>query len=635
MTERRPYASIPFQTSGMPPGIPYIIGNEAAERFSFYGMRTILTVFMVNYLWLMGAIPGTQMSNAAATERFHSFVALTYLTPVFGAILADVFFGKFRVIVGLSIVYCLGHATLAMMGVIGQAETWLIAGLWLISLGSGGIKPCVSAHVGDQFGKANRHLISRMFDWFYWTINLGAFVSTLLTPWLLEWYGPHLAFGVPGVLMALATLVFWMGRWKFIHIPAGGWSFFREMFSPGGIKALGKLSGIYFFIAIFWALYDQSGSSWVLQTENMDRRFLGVDWLPSQIQALNPILILTFIPLFSYVVYPLVNRVFRLTPLRKIAIGLFLTVISFLLVAVAQQKIDAGETPSVSWQLVAFVALTAGEVMVSIVGLEFSYTQAPKSMKSVVMALFFFAVSAGNFLTAQINHFIQVPSPLDKISAISNEVIHGGFDGASGTMDDLRITFDENSQRIGLAFTGQAELGTLMDQYEAVIVSQNFAAPSQAEGEALALAVLDPWGRPYRYRLLHRDLLRVSSDGPDGRATTRWDQGATLSIVRPEEATEDSTGGWWRDFLPDRTWVEQRKLELGLAPPPASADTTPTFEREFFVGGQVKLEGAAYFWFFSGLMISAAAVFLVVVRFYRPREYYHGDEEEVPMESFH
>jgi POT family proton-dependent oligopeptide transporter len=263
---------------------------------------------MVNYLWIMGDVAGTSLSDAEATRRFHDFVSLVYLTPLFGALIADFFFGKYRIIMWLSVVYCLGHGALALMGMAGEAGTWLMVGLWLIAIGSGGIKPCVSAHVGDQFGKQNRHLLPRIFNWFYWSINLGAFASTLLTPWLLEWYGPHWAFGVPGLLMALATLVFWMGRWKFVHIPARGAEVLREMLSRDGLFAVGKLCAIYFFVAIFWSLFDQSGSSWVLQAENMDLRWLGVTWLPSQIQALNPILILTFIPLFSYVVYPFVDR---------------------------------------------------------------------------------------------------------------------------------------------------------------------------------------------------------------------------------------------------------------------------------------------------------------------------------------
>ncbi|MCA9277433.1 MAG: MFS transporter, partial [Phycisphaerales bacterium] len=180
-----------------------------------------------------------------ATERFHNFSSLVYFTPIFGALLADLFFGKYRVIMWLSVVYCLGHGALALMGFVGEASMWLLFGLWLITIGSGGIKPCVSAHVGDQFGKLNRHLLPRIFNWFYWSINLGAFASTLLTPWLLEWYGPHWAFGVPGLLMALATIVFWIGRWRFVHVPPRGWEVVREVFSKDGLKAFGKLSAIY------------------------------------------------------------------------------------------------------------------------------------------------------------------------------------------------------------------------------------------------------------------------------------------------------------------------------------------------------------------------------------------------------
>ncbi len=301
----------------MPPGIPWIIGNEAAERFSFYGMRTILVVFMAKYLFLLDGRGGIPMSEAAAVEHYHTFVGWVYFTPLLGALLSDIFLGKYRTIILLSVVYCLGHAALACMGNWGNSPGWLLAGLLLVCLGSGGIKPCVSAHVGDQFGSSNRHLLSRIYNWFYFSINLGSFVSTLLTPWLLEWYGPHWAFGVPGVLMAVATVLFWMGRHKFVHVPPGGMKFFRELFSSEGLIALAKLIPLFLFIAVFWSLYDQTGSSWVFQAGQMDLHFLGVRWLESQIQAVNPILILIFIPLFALVIYPLVQRVFTLTPLRK------------------------------------------------------------------------------------------------------------------------------------------------------------------------------------------------------------------------------------------------------------------------------------------------------------------------------
>ena len=124
------------------------------------------------------------------------------------------------------------------MGFTGVSGWWLFAGLLLITIGSGGIKPCVSAHVGDQFGKGNSHLLTKIYNWFYFSINLGSVISTLMTPWLLKWYGPHWAFGIPGVLMAIATFLFWKGRHKFIHVPPGGKKFFNEIFSKEGLAAI-------------------------------------------------------------------------------------------------------------------------------------------------------------------------------------------------------------------------------------------------------------------------------------------------------------------------------------------------------------------------------------------------------------
>ena len=158
----------------MPPGIPYIIGNEAAERFNFYGMRAILVVFMTQYLRdRSGAL--APMTDNDANKWYHVFVASNYFFPIFGAILADAIWGKFRTIFWLSIVYSIGSFALAL----DDTRLGLTMGLSLIAIGSGGIKPCVSANVGDQFSASNQHLISRAFGWFYFSINAGSFVSIL------------------------------------------------------------------------------------------------------------------------------------------------------------------------------------------------------------------------------------------------------------------------------------------------------------------------------------------------------------------------------------------------------------------------------------------------------------------------
>lgn len=405
------YRTAPWSIDKAPPGIPFIIGNEAAERFSFYGMRAILVVFMTQYL--VGATGELDLMNEEQAKGwFHLFVSAVYFLPLFGALISDGLLGKYRTIIVLSIVYCLGHLVLA----IDHTRIGLAIGLALIALGSGGIKPCVSAHLGDQFGQRNHHLLARFFGWFYFSINLGAFVSILATPWLLQTYGPSVAFGVPGVLMLMATLIFWSGRYRFVHIPAGGKQFVKEALSGEGLMALGRLSIIYVFVAMFWALFDQTASAWVLQAQHMDRNLFGLEILPAQIQAANPLLVMLLIPVFSYFIYPWIDRVYSLTELRKIAIGLLLTVAAFTIPTLVQVSIDAGGSPHIAWQLLAYVVLTSAEVMVSITCLEFSYTQAPKRMKSFVMAFFMLSVAAGNLFTSGVNFFIQNDDGTSKLA---------------------------------------------------------------------------------------------------------------------------------------------------------------------------------------------------------------------------
>lgn len=399
------YATSPPNLTTMPPGVPFIIGNEAAERFSFYGMRSILIVFMTQYI-VNSAGGADHMGNAEARQNFALFVSAVYFLPVLGAILAEGFIGKYQTIFWLSIVYCFGHFALAL----NDTRMGLLIGLGLISLGAGGIKPCVSANVGDQFGESNKHLLSKVFGWFYFSINAGSFISTILCPVLLHdpRFGPRWAFGIPGVAMVIATIFFWAGRKRFVHIPPAGLGFLKQMFSKEGLGALFRLAVVYVFVAVFWSLWDQSsGGSWTLQAQKMDLHWMGMNLLPSQVQTANPILILLFIPLVNYVIYPLCNRVFLLTPLRKIGIGLFLTAGSYVVIWYIQTMIDAGQKPSVNWQFLAYVILTLGEAMVSITGLEFSYTQAPNKMKSAVMALWLFTVSMGNLFTAGVNYFIR------------------------------------------------------------------------------------------------------------------------------------------------------------------------------------------------------------------------------------
>jgi POT family proton-dependent oligopeptide transporter len=198
----------------LPRQIPYIIGNEACERFSFYGMRNILVQFLVSSV-ILAYVPEAERQSVAK-DVFHSFVIGVYFFPLLGGWLSDRYFGKYNTVLWFSLIYCAGHACLALFE---GHRTGFYTGLFLIALGSGGIKPLVVSFCGDQFTTANKHLAKIVFDAFYWTINFGSFFASLLMPLFLRNFGPAVAFGIPGILMFIATLIFWLGRRQYVRVP--------------------------------------------------------------------------------------------------------------------------------------------------------------------------------------------------------------------------------------------------------------------------------------------------------------------------------------------------------------------------------------------------------------------------------
>jgi POT family proton-dependent oligopeptide transporter len=400
-----------------PPQIRYIIGNEAAERFSFYGMRNILTVFLVDYL--LARHTGSHTDEAQAV--FHTFVMGVFLFPLLGGVIADWWWGKYRTVLWLSLVYVAGHACLAFFE---SSEQGFYTGLFLIALGSGGIKPCVSSFVGDQFTEGNRALVPKVFGWFYWSINLGSFFASATIPKVLEHFGPRVAFGIPGVLMAVATVIFWAGRRLYVKVPprkpdrhafvfvlrsglfgkapGGFWDRARAEHpaeAVDGARAVLGVASIFAPIPLFWACFDQKASLWVLQARNLDLQVGSVTLAPSQLQAVNPLLVMLLVPVVTYGLYPwLERRGLRFTPLRRIGTGLVLTATSFVLVAFIQRALEGGSRPSVLWQVGPYLVLTISEILVSITGLEFAYTQAPLRMKGTIMSLWLLTTFAGNFV---------------------------------------------------------------------------------------------------------------------------------------------------------------------------------------------------------------------------------------------
>ncbi len=409
----------------LPRQIPFIIGNEACERFSFYGMRNILVVFLTDYL-LRHEVPDPAVREQIAKTHFHDFVVGVFLFPLLGGWLADRWLGKYKTILYLSLVYVAGHACLAFF----ESNKWgFYGGLALIAFGSGGIKPCVSSLVGDQFNERNKHLVTRVFGAFYWSINFGSLFASLFIPKLLKSHGPAVAFGIPGVLMLIATIIFWLGRDLYVKVPPSGpnpHSFATVLYSAmrkgwnqasavhtqarvDGVKAVLRVLLVFAPIPLFWALFDQKASTWVLQARKMDGDLGFMIFEPSQMQFINPALVMILIPLMAGVVYPAFKRMgFELTPLRRMTIGMFVAVASWIAAGAVQVPIDGGEKLSILWQLGPYVLLTLAEVLVSTTGLEFAYSQAPIEMKGTLMSFWLLTAAIGNLAVARLSTLVPL-----------------------------------------------------------------------------------------------------------------------------------------------------------------------------------------------------------------------------------
>uniref|UniRef100_A0AAG5DKY4 Oligopeptide transporter 1 n=1 Tax=Anopheles atroparvus TaxID=41427 RepID=A0AAG5DKY4_ANOAO len=368
-----------FEVNSSPPmryprSIFFIISNEFSERFNYYGMRTVLALYLTQKL---------AYSTDTATVIYHVFTSLAYFFPMMGAILADSWLGKFKTILYLSMVYCAG-STLIALGAIPPlnlpATSMTVLGLLFIAVGSGGIKPCVSAFGGDQFKLPEQAAqLAKFFSLFYFAINAGSLISTTLTPILREdvhCFGDAscfpLAFGVPAVLMILSIVIFVCGRAMYtIRKPSGNmivlvfkcignalsvrakertisprehWLDYAESKYGKGIvsdiKSLLKILVLYIPLPVFWALFDQQGSRWTFQATRMDGEIGGYTIKPDQMQVINPLLILAFIPVFESCIYPVLAKIGIRRPLQKLSLGGLLAGAAFVLSGFVEIALD-------------------------------------------------------------------------------------------------------------------------------------------------------------------------------------------------------------------------------------------------------------------------------------------------------
>ena len=391
--------------SELPRQVRYIVSMEACERFSYYGMLSILTLYLKNSLGL---------AEGETKETVHLFKMAVYFLPLLGAWIADRWWGRYRTILRLSMLYCVGHGALALLE---GTRAGIYVGLTLIALGAGAIKPCVSAFVGDQFTAEQHALLPRVYGLFYWSVNLGAMFAFALIPVVRDHWGYAWAFGIPGVFMALATVIFWAGRSYYRHtLPAAeikaraaNSANSAAEVSRGGVSNARVLWRIVLVLApvpVVWALFDQINSTWVFQAEKMTPfEILGYKVDGERMQSASALLVLIWVPVLAVWGYPLAERLgWRPTALRRMGWGMMCAAVAFLLSAWLQAQLDGGMKLSLAWQLAPYVVLELGEVMLSATGLEFAYSQAPPQLKSTVMSLWLCTIAAGNFLVAVITN---------------------------------------------------------------------------------------------------------------------------------------------------------------------------------------------------------------------------------------
>ncbi len=393
-----------------PKGFWFIFWGELAERASFYGMASILVLYMTETL---------KFSDANAATVNHLFRAAAYILPLLGGYVADRWLGKFRTIVIFAAPYILGHIILGQF----STESGLILGLILLAGGSGAIKPNLSPLMGQMYEQQGKqHLMSQAFAWFYTAINIGAALTMLTLPNIRSHYGYSAAFMAPTVLMVISLAIFYAGKKYYPRETVGIVRVKTPAQREEQRAVLRRLAGVFLLIVFFWSIFDQSSSTWILFAKNylnLDTIFGKID--PDAVQGLNPILIVVMSPLFAMYWARKDRKLgYKYPSTKKMQIGYWLVVLCMGVMAVAGYISTGYDTAgklvsinkiTVLWEVGAYLLITMAELCLSIVGLEFAYTQAPQHMKSFLTGCFLFTVFLGNSLAAWLSRIYTEMHP--------------------------------------------------------------------------------------------------------------------------------------------------------------------------------------------------------------------------------
>lgn len=419
-----PPGSSPNDIFGHPKGLFILFMTEMWERMSYYGMRALLVLYMVNHLFInpevgqsvlgftaikgsLEGIFGPLASQPLASQIYGLYTGLVYATPFFGGILADRWLGQRRTVVLGGILMTIGHFLMAF-------ESLFFMALLFLILGNGAFKPNISTQVGDLYA-ADDPRRDGAFTLFYMGINLGAFLSPLVCGTLGQKVGWHWGFGAAGVGMMIGLVVYLTGQKHLAPHPdhvahklAAKNGVEPEAFTPAQWKAIGALVLLCSLNVVFWAVYEQQGNTMQLWADNQTVwHFFGFEIPSSWYQSFNPLAILAFAPLLGMFWKGQAARGKEPTSVSKMAIGCLLLGAAFAIMIGAANVVGDGKG-SVGWLVATTLVLTIGELYLSPVGLSLVTQVAPPRIVSMMMGMWFLSSFIGNYLSGYLGTFYEV-----------------------------------------------------------------------------------------------------------------------------------------------------------------------------------------------------------------------------------
>lgn len=382
------------QVSSHPKGISALFLTEMWERLSYYGMRALLVLYLVQSLGF---------SDKDAGIIYGYYTSFVYLTPVIGGYLTDRYFSyRFAIYLG-SVLMLLGHLSLAVPGL-----EFFYLGLFLIAIGNGFFKPNISTIFGRLYVE-KPNLRDSGFTIFYMGINVGGLLGPVIAGSLGEKVDWHLGFFSASVGMAIGMIVFYLGSQS---LPDFVWQKEtkenlkqtselsqgkREDFENDMAKLIliGLLS---FFSIFFWMAFEQMGSSLNLfALRHTNRDFFGLEIPASLLQSLNPLMILVFGPMISGLWMSLAKSNQNPNPILKFVMSLFLLGIGFLVMVFAANQAETGVSVSILFLVSVYFWNTLSELCLSPVGLSFVSKMAPVRYASLLMGIWFLSTAFGHY----------------------------------------------------------------------------------------------------------------------------------------------------------------------------------------------------------------------------------------------